>query len=71
MQSSSSIVPKTGDPQYHLGCYYSKAGRGEEAIEWLRQSVALDPGHAKTALQDSDYAPLRDNFDFQKLTSGD
>jgi len=61
----------SGQSQYHLGCYYSKAGKGAEAIEWLRQAVALDPGHAKTARQDSDYAPLRDNPDFKLLTSGD
>ncbi|MDZ4805499.1 MAG: DUF1028 domain-containing protein [Candidatus Eisenbacteria bacterium] len=58
----------SGDPQYHLGCYYSKAGRGAEALVWLAEAVALDSGHGKTAAGDSDYAPLRDNPEFKKLT---
>ena len=63
-----ALDPSSGDPQYHLGCYYSKAGRATEALSWLGQAVALNPGHGKTAAADSDYAPLRDNPEFQKLT---
>lgn len=63
-----ALDSSSGDPQYHLGCYYSKAGRGAEALAWLGQAVALDPGHGKTAAADTDYAPLRDNPQFQKLT---
>jgi uncharacterized Ntn-hydrolase superfamily protein len=62
----------SGQSQYHLGCYYSKAGRYAEALEFLGQSVALDPGSAAAALKDSDYAPLRDDPEFKRLTrSGD
>jgi tetratricopeptide (TPR) repeat protein len=63
-----ALDPRSGDPQYHLGCYHAKAGRLPEALEWLRQAVALDPGHGKTAAEDSDYTPLRTNPEFRKLT---
>ena len=64
-----ALDPASGNPQYHLGCFYSKAGRTEEALRWLSEAVALDPAHGKTAAADSDYAPLRGNSKFKKLTT--
>lgn len=57
-RSAVEMDPENGDPHYHLGCYYSKAGMREEALRELRRAIELDPALAVPARQDPDYAPL-------------
>lgn len=59
---------KSGEPQYHLGCFYSKAGRKDEALRFLGQAVALDPKLGARARTDPDFAPLLEDARFKELT---
>jgi tetratricopeptide (TPR) repeat protein len=62
------IDSSSGESQYHLACYYSKAGRSEDALKWLAEAVRLDPRLGPRASTDSDFTPLRDDARFMTLT---
>lgn len=44
---------------YNLACYESLAGRTADAVEHLRQSIALDDAHRSLAARDPDFDPIR------------
>jgi len=44
---------------YNLACYESLAGRTADAVEHLRQSIALDDAHRSLAASDPDFDPIR------------
>lgn len=49
----------TGEPEYHLACYLSRAGRKDEAFERLREALGKDEKLGKNAVGDPDFEPLR------------
>lgn len=53
------LGPGKGEPRYHLACYYSKAGRYEEALAAFREAVRLDSALAVPASSDPDFDPLK------------
>jgi uncharacterized Ntn-hydrolase superfamily protein len=44
---------------YNLACYESLAGRTSDAVEHLRQSIALDDANRSLAAGDPDFDPIR------------
>lgn len=62
-----ALDPASGQSQYHLACYYSKAGRTDDALKYLGEAVARDPKLAATAKSDTDFTPLRADARFLKL----
>lgn len=62
-----AMSPDEGEPHYHLGCYYSKAGRYESALEELKKAKELDGTLPSWAAEDTDLEPLRENPEFRKL----
>ena len=65
--SGIAMSPEEGEPHYHLGCYYSKAGKYELALEELRKARELDGTLPSWAAEDTDLEPLWENPDFTKL----
>ena len=59
--------PEEGEPHYHLGCYYSKAGKYELALEELKKAKELDGTLPSWAGEDPDLEPLRGRPEFAKL----
>jgi tetratricopeptide (TPR) repeat protein len=52
---------------YNLACAESLAGRREDALQHLRQSVTLDESFAKLAVVDEDFAAIRDEPEFSAV----
>lgn len=52
---------------YDLACYEARAGRGDDALEHLARSIALEPAHVETARGDADFAGLADDERFRSL----
>jgi tetratricopeptide (TPR) repeat protein len=52
---------------YNLACYWSLAGRPEEAIAYLAQSIDLDPRYRELVAGEADFNPIRDLPDFQAV----
>jgi uncharacterized Ntn-hydrolase superfamily protein len=63
-----AMDPDKGEPRYHLGCYYSKAGMREEALSELRKAVELEPDLAPRAKLDPDFEPLYEDEEFLEIT---
>lgn len=65
---AAALDTTTGEPQYHLACYYSRGGRSEDALAELANAVQRDPALGKRAATDTDLAPLKDDPRFRALT---
>lgn len=52
---------------YNLACAESQAGRREDALAHLRQSLELDESFAKLAVEDEDFAAIRDDPEFSAV----
>lgn len=52
---------------YNLACAESLAGRRENALGHLRQSIELDDSFAKLAVDDDDFAAIRDEPEFSAV----
>lgn len=66
-QEALALDPASGQSQYHLACYYSKAGRKDDALKYLGEAVARDAKLATTAKSDTDFTPLRTDPRFVKI----
>jgi tetratricopeptide (TPR) repeat protein len=56
-----------GTIRYNLACLYSLAGQKELAIQTLREALQMNPGLAEWSKQDPDFAPIRDEAEFQAV----
>jgi uncharacterized Ntn-hydrolase superfamily protein len=63
-----ALNPDEGEPYYHLACYLSRAGRRVEALEQLRQAVALDGTLGPRAKLDPDFEQLYEDEEFLEVT---
>lgn len=61
--------PDEGIVHYNLACYWSLAGNKGLALQYLTQSFDLDPSYREMVATESDFDSLRDDPDFQMLTS--
>jgi tetratricopeptide (TPR) repeat protein len=59
--------PQYANPVYNLACVESLAGQKTEAIEHLRQAIALWEDFRDYAKQDSDFDPIREEPSFKEL----
>jgi tetratricopeptide (TPR) repeat protein len=64
-----ALDPESAEPRYHLACYYSRAGRGEDALSELGRAVVLDGSLKARAKADPDFKPLLDAPAFRSLTA--
>ncbi len=53
-----ALDPEKGEPYYHLACYYSKAGRYDDALETLKEAVQRQADLGARAKSDTDFEPL-------------
>ncbi len=63
------LSPESGEPHYHLGCYYARAGMYDEALAEIGVALKLEPSLKPWAREDPDLEPLRDRPQFQAITS--
>jgi uncharacterized Ntn-hydrolase superfamily protein len=62
------IAPASGEPHYHLACYYARDGLKEQAFAELRQAVRLDPALGPRARLDTDFRPYYTDPTFVDIT---
>ena len=63
----AAFEPRYAVPLYNLACCESLAGRTDEALEHLRQSIELMDGMREYAKSDSDLDPIRGEPAFEEL----
>ena len=54
-------LPDQAGVVYNLACAESRGGRVDDAIEHLGKAIELQPSFARTAQDDPDFAPIRDD----------
>jgi tetratricopeptide (TPR) repeat protein len=59
--------PEDAGIAYNLACAESLAGRREDALGHLRRSIELDDSFAKLAVEDEDFAAIRDEPEFSAV----
>ncbi len=57
------------DAHYVRACSLARLGRAHDAITALASAIDLDDAYAEDAIDDDDFASLRDRADFKKLTT--
>jgi hypothetical protein len=62
--------PGQGNLYYNVACCESLAGRTHDAIEHLRQAIAIWDGCRDMAKNDTDFDPIRNEPAFVELTEG-
>jgi tetratricopeptide (TPR) repeat protein len=55
---------------YNLACYWSLAHNPSRALDELAIALELEPDRRGLIAGEADFAPLRDNPDFQRLAAG-
>lgn len=62
--------PDQGIIHYNLACYWSLAKNVRLALEYLAQSIELDPIYRELVANEPDFDSIRDDPDFVALTIG-
>jgi Flp pilus assembly protein TadD len=57
--------PKEASVLYNLACYYALAGDKAQALSWLGRALRMQPGLNRLITEDTDFAGLRSDPDFQ------
>lgn len=63
------LSPESGEPHYHLGCYYSRAGAYEKALAEIVTALELEPSLKPWAREDPDLEPLLEEPEFRRITA--
>lgn len=64
-EEAAKLDPDSGQPLYHLACYYSRAGNAEKAMHYLLWAFQLDPKLKTQAATDTDLTPLQTRADWK------
>jgi tetratricopeptide (TPR) repeat protein len=59
-------TPDSGVTVYNLACALARAGRGDEALERIRQAVTMEDRFLELAQSDDDLASIRDDPSFPR-----
>jgi len=54
---------------YNVACAHARAGRTDEALEWIKRAVAAGYDEIESLKQEPDFVGLRDHPEFTKLTT--
>lgn len=63
------LNPESATAIYNKACILSKLGETTKALSALNNAISLDPGYQAIAQQDNDFASIRTNKNFIKLTT--
>jgi Flp pilus assembly protein TadD len=69
LEEGLAIDPEQGIIHYNLACYWSLANNSRLAVEYLAQSIVLDPTYRDLVVKEPDFDPIRDDPDFVALTN--
>jgi tetratricopeptide (TPR) repeat protein len=67
MEEALAERPEDAGNLYNLACFEALAGRRDDALDHLRRSIELDAQFRDYARDDDDFAPVRDDPEFQAL----
>jgi tetratricopeptide (TPR) repeat protein len=69
LEKAEEVAPDDAIVHYNLACYLSLAGRKHEAITRLARALSIDPDYRDMIGAETDFDPIRNDPEFQSLTS--
>lgn len=70
LERADKLEPQREDVQYALAAAHALQGNAEEALEYMRASIALRPANSFQIRQDEDFVSLADDPRFRTLVYG-
>ncbi len=69
LENGLEVDPSEAILHYNLACYWSLARNKEHALDYLSQAFEIDPNYRDRVHEEADFDLLRNDADFQALTS--
>jgi len=69
LERALEIDPGEAILYYNLACYWSLVGNRHYALRFLARALAIDGNYRDLVFDEPDFAPLRDDPDFQELVT--
>jgi tetratricopeptide (TPR) repeat protein len=69
LEEALDVEPGSGIVHYNLACYWSLAKNKRRALAYLSQALSLDGSFRHLIETEHDFDPLREDPDFQAMTS--
>jgi tetratricopeptide (TPR) repeat protein len=69
LQKALEIDPSAAILHYNLACYWSLAGNKRTALDFLSEALRRDPDFRESAVNETDFDPIRGDPEFQSLLS--
>lgn len=64
---AAELDAASGGPNYHLACFFARAGRADDALRELERAVARDEDLRVSAKSDPDFKSLRERAEWKRL----
>ena len=69
LENAMAVDPGEAMIPYNLACYWSLYGDKEQALQFLTQALEMDPDYRELTNGEPDFDPIREDAEFQLLTS--
>lgn len=68
LERAEEVAPEEAVVPYNLACYWSLAGKKDQALTYLSRAIAMDPEFRDRIHAESDFDPIRSDPEFRALT---
>ncbi len=68
LERAEEVAPDEAVVPYNLACYWSLAGKKEQALTYLSRAIAMDPEFRERIHDEPDFDPIRSDPEFRALT---
>lgn len=68
LERAEEVAPEEAVVPYNLACYWSLAGKKQQALSYLSRAIAMDPDFRERIHEESDFDPIRSDPEFRALT---
>jgi len=65
---AEEVAPDEAVVPYNLACYWSLAGKKDQALTYLSRAIAMDPEFRERIHEEPDFDPIRSDPEFRALT---
>lgn len=68
LERAEEVAPDEAVVPYNLACYWSLAGKKQQALSYLSRAFAIDPEFRERIHEEPDFDPIRSDPEFRALT---
>ncbi|HUY90191.1 MAG TPA: tetratricopeptide repeat protein [Pirellulales bacterium] len=68
LERAEEVAPEEAVVPYNLACYWSLAGKKQQALSYLSRAIAMDPEFRERIHDESDFDPIRSDPEFRALS---